>query len=131
VRFKLTHGSAKMTVLGDREKFPPFGLFGGGAAVPQRIILNAGTAQEENVGMRAQGKVVVAGDEITILSAGGGGLGDPLEREPEAVIQDYRDGYLSAASARQQYGVVIDEVTAEVDREQTAKVRAEMHALQT
>jgi N-methylhydantoinase B len=75
--------------------------------------------------------VVVAGDEITILSAGGGGLGDPLEREPEAVIQDYRDGHLSADSARHQYGVVIDEVTAEVDREQTAKVRAEMHALQT
>src|SRR6266508_4515209 len=128
VRFKLTHGTAKMTVLGDREKFPPFGLFGGGDAMPPRIILNAGTPREENVGMRAQGKVIVAGDEITILSAGGGGLGDPLDREPGAVLQDFRDGYLSALFAKNHYGVVIDEATAKCDAEQTALLRTQMRS---
>ena len=49
------------------------------------------------------------GDRISYESAGGGGFGDPLDRDPERVLADWRDGLVSAATARDVYGVRIDE----------------------
>ena len=45
-----------------------------------------------------------------VRSAGGGGYGDPLDREAERVAQDVREGYVSAAAARELYGVALDRV---------------------
>ena len=69
-----------------------------------------------------------AGDEFTRPSAGGGGYGDPLERDPAAVREDVADGYVSIERARKDYGVVVREVDAElaeyeVDAEATAAER--------
>ena len=55
-----------------------------------------------------------AGDEFTRPSAGGGGYGDPLERDPAAVRDDVADGYVSIERARKDYGVVVLEVDAEL-----------------
>ena len=57
---------------------------------------------------------VGAGDEFTRPSAGGGGYGDPLERDPAAVREDVADGYVSIERARKDYGVVVLEVDAEL-----------------
>jgi len=67
-----------------------------------------------------------AGEVCT--SAGGGGFGDPLERDPTAVREDVADGYVSIERARKDYGVVVREVDAElaeyeVDEEATAAER--------
>jgi N-methylhydantoinase B len=64
------------------------------------------------------------GDVYVHRTAGGGGWGDPLEREPEAVAHDVADEKVSAAAARELYGVALDEGGA-VDHDATAAVRAE------
>jgi N-methylhydantoinase B len=55
------------------------------------------------------------GDHFTRPSAGGGGLGDPLERDPNAVLEDVIDEYVSVVRARRDYGVVVKEIDRELD----------------
>jgi N-methylhydantoinase B len=56
-------------------------------------------------------------------AAGGGGYGDPLERDPEIVEKDVIEGYVSLERAREDYGVVINPKTMKVDRAATEKLR--------
>ena len=56
---------------------------------------------------------------------GGGGYGPPLERDPEAVLNDVLDGYVSLEAARRDYGVVLEGGGTEVDAEATAALRQE------
>jgi N-methylhydantoinase B len=73
-----------------KTKSPPWSLQGGGQPVPTRTILFPGTSQERKVGTARTS--VVAGDRVTILTAGGGGYGDPAKRGKKAVREDQRDG---------------------------------------
>jgi N-methylhydantoinase B/oxoprolinase/acetone carboxylase alpha subunit len=59
-------------------------------------------------------------------STGGGGWGDPLERRLEEVLEDVLDEYVSVARARDDYGVVVNPDTMELDQESTERLRAEM-----
>src|SRR5699024_1503550 len=59
---------------------------------------------------------IVPGDTFTRPSAGGGGFGDPMERDIDAVLEDVIDGYVSLERARKDYGVVIQEIDAELDQ---------------
>src|SRR5205823_2809323 len=65
-----------------------------------------------------------AGDVVIERTAGGGGYGDPLEREPEAVVRDVRFGYVSLEAARSVYGVVLD--GNRIDTSATATLRAQL-----
>ncbi|WP_415380541.1 hydantoinase B/oxoprolinase family protein [Halosimplex sp. TS25] len=65
------------------------------------------------------------GDAISVRSGGGGGYGDPLDRPPEAVREDVRDGYLSRAAARETYGVVVTP-GGDLDRQATLDRREAM-----
>ena len=67
------------------------------------------------------------GDTITFFNPGGGGYGDPLERDPEIVRSDVVNGYVSFEMAREAYGVVIEPETGEVDCQATEKVRLQKH----
>jgi N-methylhydantoinase B len=58
-------------------------------------------------------------------AAGGGGCGNPLEREPEMVERDVIEGYVSLERAKEDYGVVIDPETLKVDLEATEKLRGQ------
>lgn len=64
------------------------------------------------------------GDIVSLVSSGGGGWGDPLRRRPEAVLEDYLNGIISAAKAQEEYGVVINGNV--VDEEATIALRAQM-----
>ena len=66
------------------------------------------------------------GDVFRHVLAGAGGWGDPLERDPAAVLRDVRNELLSPAKALTDYGVVV--VEKEIDAKATAKRRAEMRA---
>ena len=68
---------------------------------------------------------VAAGETIVYEAGGGGGFGDPLTRDPDLVVADVRDGYVSAHSAERDYGVVISEGLngPEVDEEATTALR--------
>ncbi|MEC8958350.1 MAG: hypothetical protein VYE35_01375, partial [Chloroflexota bacterium] len=63
------------------------------------------------------------GDVVRVYTAGGGGWGDPLEREPERVLDDVLDGFVSVRGAEDSYGVVIDPDTLVIDSRATATKR--------
>jgi N-methylhydantoinase B len=67
-----------------------------------------------------------AGDAALVHSGGGGGFGNPWEREVELVIEDVRQGYVSARAAEKLYGVKIDAGTLKVDEAATKALRARM-----
>ena len=86
------------------------------------MLINEGTDEEEVLpakGMRQLKK----GDTYTVYSSGGGGWGNPLERDPAAVLDDVRNGYVSLEAAEEVYGVVVRD--GEVDEGATEKLRRE------
>src|SRR5205085_994383 len=68
------------------------------------------------------------GDLFRHEVAGGGGWGDPLERDPALVLQDVRNDFVSARAAREDYGVVLADQPLVVDRPGTAALRQMMRA---
>jgi N-methylhydantoinase B len=65
---------------------------------------------------------VPVGSEVIVRTGGGGGFGDPLTRDPQAVRNDVREEFVSVASAREDYGVVLrDDLT--LDEAATARQR--------
>ncbi len=84
-------------------------------------MLNLGRADEREIG-KIDVLPLHSGDTITLMIPGGGGYGDPFERDPLATLQDVRRGVVSLQSARQDYGVVISD--GEVDAAATAAERA-------
>lgn len=107
----------------DRTRFTPWGSCGGGAGKPSSFILNPGTNRERVLG-NTDVVTVQPGDVVRITSAGAGGWGDPLDREPERVLADVRRGLVSPEKARSEYGVVLKDGA--VDEEATSALRARM-----
>ena len=64
------------------------------------------------------------GDKISFHSAGGGGYGNPFERDLDDVRQDLMYQYITAKGAKEDYGVVIDPISLEIDQQATAKLRS-------
>jgi N-methylhydantoinase B len=112
----------------DRARSITWGIDGGLPSLPHGVWLNRGSDSERFLGAIFSNVPLVAGDTFTRPSAGGGGFGDPLERDPAAVREDVADGYVTLARARTDYGVVVREVDAdlseyEVDADATAAER--------
>ena len=98
----------------DRVIHPPRGRNGGGPGRTGRIYLKSGVAE-----FRGKGRQTIPrGDRLVLEMPGGGGLGDPLDRDPERVAGDVRNGLVSAGRARADYGVVIG-ADERLDRERT------------
>jgi N-methylhydantoinase B len=117
----------------DRARSITWGLDGGLPSNPHGVWLNRGSDDERFLGAVFSNVPVGEGDVFTRPSAGGGGLGDPLTRDPAAVREDVADGYVSLERARDDYGVVLRVVDAdidayEVDEEQTAAERERIAA---
>jgi N-methylhydantoinase B len=100
----------------DRARSVTWGLNGGRPSLPHGVWMNKGRENEHFLGAVFSGVPIGTGDSFTRPSAGGGGFGDPLEREPEAVLEDVTDGYVTIERARKDYGVVVREVDAELCR---------------
>ena len=122
--FRLIDGSARMSCLGDRELFPSSGVHGGGASAAHRLLLNEGGPSERNLSLKAVGVELTAGDAITLMTGGGGGYGDPLSRDPDAVLNDVLHDYVTVQHAVAAYGVVIE--GEKVNREATIKMREKL-----
>lgn len=88
----------------NRCKFPAFGLFGGQDGRPSEIYITRDGGRGPCT-CQAAGLPLQAGDIVTINAGGGGGYGDPRERDPELVRHDFKTGYISAETARVAYGV--------------------------
>lgn len=107
--FRLTEGEARLSCLGDREVYPAFGIFGGKSGAKHGLVRNEGQPDEENLTLKASGVELKAGDRITVKAGGGGGYGNPLDRDPSLVLHDVRMGYVGTEGAKSEYGVVIDQ----------------------
>jgi len=110
---------------GDGMFNPPYGLFGGGAGDGGAIYRTNRDGTRTFFSAIAYFRVS-EGESWTTLSTGGGGYGDPLERDPEMVSADVRDEIVSPAAARDEYGVVLDPQTGRVDLPATQALRKEL-----
>jgi N-methylhydantoinase B len=108
-----------VAVQAGRFRYPPEGLFGGRAGSRAEFVRNRQPADPSGLTFCDRG------DVIEFHSAGGGGYGNPRERDPEAVASDAANGYVSIERARDDYGVVLDPATLQVDTAATEKLREE------
>jgi N-methylhydantoinase B len=107
-------------------KHPAWGVNGGQSGRPGRLLVNPGTPEERELKPLSDNNRLRQGDLLRIMTPGGGGWGDPLERDVALVRDDVRDGFVSIESALQDYGVVLDPQTFEVDTVETPKLRQSM-----
>ena len=112
----------------DRGRSVTWGVNGGLPSVPHGVWINKGMPDEKYLGATFSNVTVRSGDTFTRPSAGGGGFGDPLERDAQAVLEDVIDGYVSVERAECDYGVVIqvndpDIDDYSIDAERTVRAR--------
>src|SRR5580704_9528473 len=106
---------AVISYICDRERAVVWGIEGGLPSMPHGLtITRAGAANEEWLGSVFSDVPIGQGDVFSRPTAGGGGFGDPLERDPAAVLQDVADDYVSVERAAMDYGVVIKVIDAEI-----------------
>lgn len=113
-----------LQVRSDRRTHRPFGLYGGSPGAPSENSLNP-----EGEARPLPSKLTMTirrGEVFRHILAGGGGWGDPLERDPAKVLKDVRNGLLSPEKARADYGVVLDTARLVVDEAASARLREEI-----
>ena len=113
-----------ITFQDDRAHTYPWGVDGGKYAKTSEKTLIRADGSEESLPSKVEGVPVSAGDRLLFSTAGGGGLGDPLERPPETIATEVRRGLISAAAAAEEYGVVLEDGV--VEETATAKRRSEL-----
>ena len=112
-------------VTADRVRLGCYGLNGGKAGQPFCVTVDAFGAATDLGGL-VDGEPVLTGQIVRVVTTGGGGWGDPLEREIELVQRDVIEGKVSAQAARDDYGIVMQ--GDEIDVAATAKLRETMKA---
>jgi N-methylhydantoinase B len=107
-------------------KYPMAGVEGARDGAPNRLIVRFDTdpAPVANI---ANAVPHAAGEAFEYLYGGGGGWGDPLDRDPQRVLDDVLDEYVSLAAAERDYGVVLrgrlEDYSLAVDAEATRRLR--------
>jgi N-methylhydantoinase B len=92
-------GPLRLSLLSDRREHPASGILGGASGAPAEITISDGTRPHPK-----SRTMIAPGARLVMRYAGGGGYGDPRERDPAALSQDVCDGYVSPAAARGAYG---------------------------
>jgi N-methylhydantoinase B len=98
--------AAKLYLWFERSVTPAWGLFGGRDAVGPDVAVNAGREDERHM-LKVNALPLESGDVVELYTGGGGGFGDPRERDPARVLADIVDGYVSREAAERDYGVVV------------------------
>jgi N-methylhydantoinase B len=124
--YRFLEREGMLQVRSDRRDHRPFGLYGGSPGQPSENYLNP-----DDGGKLLPSKLTMTirkGDVFRHVLAGGGGWGDPLERDPQAVMRDVRNEFLSPARAKSDYGVIVDIEQWRVDEPATKKLRSQIAA---
>jgi N-methylhydantoinase B len=124
--YKFLEEEAILQVRSDRRKIRPYGLYGGGAGKPSRNFFDTGEGAVE-----LESKLTMTirqGDIFCHELAGGGGWGDPLERDPALVLSDVRNELVSQDAAFNTYGVVVDTGSWTVDETASETRRTELRS---
>jgi N-methylhydantoinase B len=110
-------------------KYPMSGIAGGCDGAPNQLTLRYGSPESESVPVMANAAPHAAGQAFEYIYGGGGGWGDPLDRDPERVREDVLDEYVSPEAAERDYGVVllgsVEAYDLRVDLEATRRLRSE------
>lgn len=115
----------RMAMFGDGclEETSPSGIRGGKASAPNVVRILRSDGELEYVYPKGV-YTLKKGDIVEIFSSGGGGYGDPFERDPEKVLDDVVNGLVSVYSAEKDYGVVIDPEKLQIDWQRTIRIRS-------
>ena len=113
---------ASFMSVADRSILACWGVKGGKAGLPFRVTIDPGGPRERVLPGLCDAEPVAAGEVVRIETTGGGGWGDPLDRDPDRVALDVRQGKVSRAAAEREYGVVLG------DADATRRLRDEMRA---
>ena len=127
--YLILDNDARFSLRSTKHSVAPKGLEGGLEGKTGRCALNPNTEKEKVLPSRYSDLTLHPGDVVRLETPGGGGLGDPLNRDPERVLSDVQNGYVSTDRARAFYGVVIERSDGNfrVDDPLTRKAR-EKHA---
>jgi N-methylhydantoinase B len=106
----------------EKSKTPHWGIYGGKEGLRNYASIKSKARGEFEV-LKTAGTDLDYGDRVITTAGGGGGYGNPLERDPKAVRWDVINGYVSLEHAKQDYGVVMDPVTFDIDVEATSSLR--------
>src|SRR5215475_6101611 len=128
-KIRMRRGEALLSFLMDHGRFGPPGMLGGRDGAPNEVTVTRQGGDYVSPHLSKDEDIrVVAGDAITVRTPGGGGYGDPWQRDPALVVRDVARGYITADDASADYGVVV--TTADppaVDRRATEELRAHPH----
>lgn len=111
----------RMSLEGDGHKYPPWGIFDGKEGTPGALLLNPGSDSEADLPSKISDRRTKTGDTFRTISPCGGGYGNPFDRDPQKVLDDVIDGFISRERASD-YGVVIT-TDLDIDQEATARLR--------
>ncbi len=121
---ELLEKQADVFLFGERGKFAPAGVVGGHQAATNRFQFEqAGGFREPPMVSKIVGVSIVRGQKLRLETPGGGGYGNPRDRDPESVARDVRLGFVSSDCARNEYGVVLSD-TGDADASATQDLRA-------
>ena len=99
---ELRTDSATLNLLGDRHKFEPYGLSGGGSGKLAETVLNP-DGESEPMSSKER-RALKRGDIVSVRLSGAGGFGPAAERDPAAVERDITEGYVTPEGAQEAYG---------------------------
>lgn len=119
----LLSSSATLSVLAERTKISPWGLYGGKSGVKGEYYIIKPNGKRMKLKSKCTVKIE-KGDIFVVKTPGGGGYGNPMEREPKRVLHDVLNGLVPLDAAKKDYGVTIDPVTMKINQKSTQLVRA-------
>jgi len=124
--FEILAEDGQLLVRIDGVTNPPWGTDGGKSGGLPRAVVNPGRNSERILNPLSDGNWLRKGDVLRIETGGGGGRGHPFDRDPELVLRDVLEGYVSQEAALREYGVVIE--AGRLDLAATAHLRADRPA---
>lgn len=120
--YRVLNSSAELTTDINRAVIPPWSMEGGAAGTLNHILIESRNKPSLRV-RKISAHRLQQDDVVSIRTGGGGGWGDPLERDPSLVLADVVNGFISPDDAEQVYGVVLDRQKHAVDEVATANLR--------
>jgi N-methylhydantoinase B len=125
--YRILQGEVRFSMRTDKHVIEPWGCEGGKEGGKGACIINPGTPDEKRLPSRFGDVRLQEGDLLRIERPGAGGMGDPLARPIEKVLEDVRQGYVSPERAAADYGVIVSWTDGEpvFDQAATARLRAE------
>lgn len=123
---RLLAPEAQLSVLAEKNLLPPYGVCGGMSGAPNRffVVRESQEIEPSPLPGKVSGFPLRAGDIVVMESSGGGGYGDPLERDPARVARDVAEGVISQTRAEAVYGVILREGA--LDQEGTRQRREQL-----